>query len=63
MESMLNSKNSKKRKGLRGSTQLVTLMSKIGNAPTESLDLAEIDSPLGKVFQKLVANVCSYCES
>jgi CBS domain-containing protein len=36
---------------------LVTLMSLIGNVPTESLDLAEIDSPLGKVVQKLVSNV------
>src|SRR5829696_995108 len=36
---------------------LVTLMSIIGNVPTESLDLAEIDSPLVKVVQKLVSNV------
>jgi CBS domain-containing protein len=36
---------------------LVTLMSLIGNVPTESLDLAEINSPLGKVVQKLVSNV------
>jgi hypothetical protein len=36
---------------------LVTLMSIIGNVPTESLDLDEIDSPLVKVVQKLVSNV------
>jgi hypothetical protein len=33
---------------------LVTLMSLIGNVPTESLDLAEINSPLVKVVHKLV---------
>jgi CBS domain-containing protein len=33
---------------------LVTLMSIIGNVPTESLDLAEINSPLVKVVHKLV---------
>lgn len=37
---------------------LVNLMSIIG-----SVNLAEIESPVGKVVQKLVANVCSYCES
>ena len=36
---------------------LVTLISLIGNVPTESLDLAEVNSPLGKVVQKLVSNV------
>jgi CBS domain-containing protein len=43
---------------------LVTLMSIIGNVPTESLDLAEIESPSpGKAIEKVVEIVCPYCES
>ena len=43
---------------------LVTLMSIIGNVPTESLDLAEIESPSpGKAVEKVVVIVCPYCES
>jgi CBS domain-containing protein len=43
---------------------LVTLMSIIGNVPTESLDLAEIESPSpGKAVEKVVEIVCPYCES
>lgn len=43
---------------------LVTLMSIIGNVPTESLDLAEIESPSpGKAVKKVVEIVCPYCES
>jgi|SRR5919112_5680768 CBS domain-containing protein len=43
---------------------LVTLMSIIGNVTTESLDLAEIESPSpGKAVEKVVAIVCPYCES
>jgi CBS domain-containing protein len=43
---------------------LVTLMSIIGNVPTESLDLAEIESPSpGKAVEKVVKIVCPYCES
>lgn len=37
---------------------LVTLMSILG-----SFDLTEIESHIGKVVQKLVTIVCSYCES
>jgi CBS domain-containing protein len=43
---------------------LVTLMSIIGNVTTESLDLAEIESPSpGKAVEKVVVIVCPYCES
>jgi CBS domain-containing protein len=43
---------------------LVTLMSIIGNVPTESLDLAEIESPSpGKAVNNVVVIVCPYCES
>ena len=43
---------------------LVTLMSIIGNVPTESLDLAEIESPSpGKAINNVVVIVCPYCES
>ena len=43
---------------------LVTLMSIIGNVPTESLDLAEIESPSpGKAVGEVVVIVCPYCES
>ncbi|MDQ3839946.1 MAG: CBS domain-containing protein, partial [Thermoproteota archaeon] len=43
---------------------LVTLMSIIGNVPTEILDLAEIESPSpGKAVKNVVVIVCPYCES
>jgi CBS domain-containing protein len=43
---------------------VVTLMSIVGNVPTESLALAEIESPTpGKTVQTVVTITCPYCES
>lgn len=42
----------------------VTLMSIVGNMPTESLELAEIESPSpGNIPKQLISIVCPYCES
>jgi signal-transduction protein with cAMP-binding, CBS, and nucleotidyltransferase domain len=43
---------------------IVTLMSIVGNVPTESLALAEIESPSpGKTVETVVNITCPYCES
>jgi len=42
----------------------VTLMSIVGNMPTESLELAEIESPnAGSTVEQVIRIVCPYCES
>jgi CBS domain-containing protein len=42
----------------------VTLMSIVGNVPSESLSLAEIESPSpGKTVETVVTITCPYCES
>jgi CBS domain-containing protein len=42
----------------------VTLMSIVGNMPTESLELAEIESPNpGSTIEKVIRIICPYCES
>jgi hypothetical protein len=41
----------------------VTLMTMIGNLPGESVDLAEIESPVpGKAIKNEINVVCPYCE-
>ena len=42
----------------------VTLMTVVGNLPTESVDLAEIESPFsGKAVENKISIVCPYCKS
>jgi CBS domain-containing protein len=54
----------KERSGIALPIGVVTLMSIVGNVPTESLALAEIESPTpGKTVQTVVTIICPYCES
>jgi CBS domain-containing protein len=42
----------------------VTLMTVVGNLPSESVDLVEIESPFpGKAVENKISIVCPYCES
>ena len=42
----------------------VTLMTVVGNLPSESVDLAEIESAFpGKAIENEISIVCPYCES
>ena len=42
----------------------VTLMSIVGNIPTESLELAEIESPNpGNTVEQVIRIICPYCQS
>lgn len=42
----------------------VTLMTVVGNLPSESVDLAEIESPFpGKAIKSKISIVCPYCKS
>lgn len=43
---------------------MITLMTIVGNFPSESIDLAEIESPIpGRAIAREVNIVCPYCES